>query len=124
MVTNLPVDDPGPIKDVMEGMSVLDARGEEVGTVAEVRMGDPQAVTDEGQRRVSGGGVLSAIAAGLSGGSKLSSQAQERLLRVGYLRVDATGMFEGDVYVAADQINEVLGDRVRLDVPAAALHAV
>ena len=39
----------GPISKVMNGDRVVDSTGKEIGTVKFVKMGDPNAVTDEGQ---------------------------------------------------------------------------
>jgi len=54
--------------------------------------------------------------------SGVSRQAQERLARLGYLRVDASGLFAGHRYVEADQIASVSEDRVHLSVPADQLY--
>ena len=120
-MTTLPgVTDPGPIKHVREGMPVIDVHGEHVGTVAEVQMGDPQAVTGQGQQMSGEGGLLGAVVRGLGGGSSLSTQEQEQLLRVGYVQIDGSGM-SGKSYVAADRIRGVADGRVRLAAAAADL---
>jgi hypothetical protein len=41
---------------------------------------------------------------------------QEQLLRSGFVRVDASGLFAADRYVLPDQIASVAGDRVTLTV--------
>src|SRR4051812_6118855 len=78
----------GPISDVMIGDSVVDSTGNEVGTVKFVKMGDPNAVTDEGQED-SGPGFL-----GLGGDSyglgSLPEQARPQLLRVGFIHIDVS----------------------------------
>lgn len=106
----------GPIAEVREGMGVRDVDGESIGSVVEVRLGDPGAATGAGQ---GGGstGLLGAIAEAFGGGGDVPEQAQERLVRLGYVRIDASGMFSGSKYVAGDEIAAVDGDTVRLSVP-------
>lgn len=120
-MTALPgVTDPGPIKQVQEGMPVIDVHGEDVGTVAEVQMGDPQAVTGQGQQMPGEGGLMGAVIRGLGAGSSLPAQEQEQLLRVGYVQIDGPGM-SGRAYVAADRIRGVADGRVHLTAAAADL---
>lgn len=108
------ISDPGPIKHVQKGMLVIDANGEDVGTVAEVQMGDPQAVTSQGQEMSSGGRLLGQLIEGLGGGSSLPRQQQERLLRVGYVRIESPGGPSGPSHVPADLIRAVADGRVHL----------
>lgn len=108
----------GPIRDVTTGMTVIDAGGENVGTVDEVRMSDAGAATGAGQAPDQPGGPVEWIAEAFRGDSEMSQQAQERLARLGYVRVDASGLFSGHRYVEADQIAAVAGDKVRLSVTA------
>jgi hypothetical protein len=96
------IDRIGPIEKVVEGMRVVDADGDEVGKVEFVKMGDPEAVTIEGQD-------LGAL-------PKLPRELAERLLRTGYLRVDRKGFLAKDAYVSATDIDRVVGDTVHLDV--------
>lgn len=110
----------GPIRDVTTGMTVIDADGETVGTVDEVHMADAGAVTGAGQSPSPDqpGGPVAWIAEAFRGDSEMSQQAQEHLLRLGYVRVDASGLFSGHRYVEADQIATVAGEQVRLSVAA------
>lgn len=115
VMSTLPgISDPGPIKHVQKGMLVIDANGEDVGTVAEVQMGDPQAVTSQGQEMSSGGRLLGQLIEGLGGGSSLPRQQQERLLRVGYVRIESPGGPSGPSHVSADLIRAVADGRVHL----------
>lgn len=115
-------DEAGPIRDVREGMRVIDAAGEDVGTVAEVKMGDPDAATTEGESMGSGN-FLTQLARGFGSDSGLHPQEQERLMRMGYLKIDGEGAFSGDGYVSAAHVKEVSGDRVQLDVSKDAIHS-
>ena len=108
----------GPIRDVTNGMTVVDAHGATVGIVDEVRMADAGAVTSAGQTPASPGNPFAWVAEIFSTDSGLSEQAQERLARLGFVRVDASGPFSGRRYVEADQIAAVAGDEVRLSVAA------
>lgn len=109
-------DGQGPIARVREGMQVVDSAGDEIGTVEEVRMGDAGAVTTEGQGSGGGAGIAGAIATAIGGGEALPDSERERLLRLGFVRIDASGLFAGDRYAAADQVADVEGDVVRLSV--------
>ncbi len=107
-----------PITRVAEGMTVLDVDGGKVGTVEEVRLGDPAAVTSDADQADPTGVHFPPLMDAFAADSDLDPQSRERLARVGYLRVDARGLFSGHRYVEAGQIAEVSGDRVLLSVPA------
>ena len=109
----------GPIGAVREGMRVVDVEGEDVGTVKEVRMSDPGAVTAGPVD--SDTGTFGGLADVVTGGPSLSEHDQERLARLGYVRIDARGLLTGDKYAAADEIAGVTGDEVRLTVAAGRL---
>ncbi|TDD66459.1 hypothetical protein E1262_22180 [Jiangella aurantiaca] len=103
--------------DVREGMTVVDALGEELGPVAEVKLGDPEAVTTAGQEPAPGGDDLVGTAArAIWSGPDLPEQEIARFRRVGYLRVDRA--MARDLYAAADDVHRVDGEMVRLSVPA------
>lgn len=108
----------GPIAEVHEGMTVVDVVGEKVGTVRAVRMGDPGAVTSEGQGAAEDvqGGVVGALARVFSAADPVPDGLRERLLRLGFVQIDAAGLFTGDRYAASDEIAEVAGETVHLSV--------
>jgi hypothetical protein len=101
------IDEIGPIEEVFEGMRVVDAHGDEVGKVEFVKMGDPEAITIQGQEP----DLL----------PPLPRPIAERLLRVGYVKVDRKGIFAGDAYVPATDIDRIEGDTVHLSVPKSML---
>jgi hypothetical protein len=131
---------PGLIGKIRNGMAVVDSSREKIGTVTMVKMSDPDAVTAEGQDSGSMdagtapsvvpaaplGGVgagaspvaapIGALAAGITGGTEpdLPAPLAERLLRTGFLKIDNKGLFKHDLYVAADQIDDVSDDTVFL----------
>jgi hypothetical protein len=93
----------GPIQFVQDGMRVVDTSGRQIGKVELVKLGDPDAVTSKGQETV-------------RGEPRISGEPRELLLRTGFVKVDRKGFLRPDAYVAADQIDRVEGDTVRLSV--------
>jgi len=107
----------GPISNVMIGDRVVDSTGKEVGSVKFVKMGDPNAVTDEGQENPDPG-IL-----GFGGDSydlgNLPEQARHQLLRVGFIHIDVS--WADDRFAGAGQIARVEDNTVYLSVPEANL---
>jgi hypothetical protein len=93
----------GPIAHVHEGMPVVDPSGQRIGKVELVKLGDPEAVTTQGQDTV-------------PGEPRVSDEARQRLLRLGFIKIDRRGMLRPDVYAAADQIGRVQNGVVHLSV--------
>jgi hypothetical protein len=122
-MTSIPGTDPGPIGKVHEKMTVVDDAGERVGTVKDIKMGDPEAATEEGQHVGAPSNWADRIAEAF-GAADPAVPAPEaaRLLRTGYVRIDTAGLFAGDTYASADQIAHVEGDLVELNVSKEALH--
>jgi hypothetical protein len=107
----------GPISNVMIGDSVVDSTGKEVGTVKFVKMGDPNAATDEGQEDSSPGFF------GFGDDSydmgNLPEQARHQLMRVGFIHIDVS--WADDRFAGAGQIARVENNTVYLTVPEANL---
>jgi hypothetical protein len=107
----------GPISQVTIGDTVVDSTGKEVGTVKFVKMGDPNAVTTEGQDDDDPGFL------GLGDDSydmgDLPEQARRQLLRVGFIHIDVS--WANDRYASAGQIARVEDNTVHLTVPEANL---
>ena len=115
----------GPIDLAMPGMRVYDANGDDLGKVDSIKMGDPAAVTSQGEEPDGGNNLIDEIGRTVFGGESLPDQIRHNLLRVGYLRVDGKGwLFDTDFFVAADQIAGVEGDAVRLNVTKDTLPSV
>lgn len=108
----------GPIREVTTGMTVVDADGETVGKVDEVRLSDAGAVTGAAPSAEGAAGPFTWVADMFDSRTDMDGQAQERLARLGYVRVDASGLFAGHRYVEPGQIASVAGDEVRLSVAA------
>jgi hypothetical protein len=109
-----------PMAQVTAGMRVVDLAGDDVGTVKLVRMGDPQAVTTEGQG--GGGGPMEKLA-GFLGGAEPDVPAQfaAQLLRSGYLKIDCSGVFAGDAYAPAGDVATVRDSTVHLNTDSGSL---
>ena len=107
----------GPISQAMIGDSVVDSTGKEVGTVKFVKMGDPNAATDEGQEDIDPGFF------GIGGDSydlgNLPEQARHQLMRVGFIHIDVS--LADDRFAGAGQIARVENNTVYLSVPEANL---
>ena len=99
------------LNQIHEGMRVVDANGEEIGKVADLQMGDPDAVTvsDEPQP---------GFFAPIFGGDEpdVAEPMRSQLLRVGYVKVDGKGLIHTDRYLTAAVIGRVTGETVHLTV--------
>lgn len=105
----------GPIELVRKGMRVIDAAGEEIGTVDFIKMGDPEARTVEADQGRDGGFIQDIAAAfGHDSEPDVPPTFRARLLRFGFIKVDGSNLTDGDLYVLADKTAGVSGDTVRL----------
>ena len=93
----------GPISEVVEGMRVFDAAGKEVGKVEFVKLGDPEAVTTMGEETD-------------NGEPRVAGELRERLLRLGFIKVDRKGFLKSDAYVGPDEVDRVQDGAVHLTV--------
>jgi hypothetical protein len=102
------------IEQVREGMKVLDAGGDEAGTVEEVVLG--QADTVDVEPIASGPGAVLGFFARSVGGRQpdVPEEQAERLRKVGYIKVDSAHLLGGSFYAPADSIADVAGDQVTL----------
>ncbi len=110
-----------PIERVYQGMTVVDADGKEIGKVALVRIGDPEAASLDGEWR---GEVSIAGTVFVEAEPDLPRELRHSLLRMGFIKVDRSGILGiGDKkhYVGSDKIAGVSGDRVTLTVAEAQL---
>jgi hypothetical protein len=114
-----------PLSHVREGMKVLDRNGDHIGSVDWVKMTDEdpntvaveQLTSDEPERRE----TLVDFLAEAFRTDDVPEQLREKLMRSGFLRVDADGLFASDRYVLPDQIAVVTDKGVILDVEKDAL---
>jgi len=109
-----------PISRVREGMDVYDADGDKVGEIDMVRMGDPEAVTTEGQEApgaADDAGLIGDVARafGARDEPRVPESLRARMIHDGFIRID--GGFLGKTrYAISEQIARVEGDGVRLSV--------
>ncbi len=123
----------GPITQVREGMDVRDSGGEKVGTIKRVQMGGNDPV--DGARQAAEAGPTSAdaqansynaatigdlLSAATGGSDGLPNEVRQNLERKGFIEIGG-GLFSASRYATADQIAEVAGDDVTLNVAANAL---
>ena len=106
------------IARVQEGMRVVDATGEEVGKVAYVKMGDPEAVTVRGNEPGATGptGRFADVVAPGDREPDVPDPLRTNLLRTGFIKIKGHGLFAKDRYVSIERVRDVLDDEVRLDV--------
>lgn len=105
------------IEKIREGMHVVDKQGNAIGSVKELKMGDTGAVTSDGQVIPHNEGITDFLGKALeSNTAGVPPEEAERLLRVGYIKVSRSGLFSGNLHVAADEIDRVEGDTVHLAI--------
>jgi len=130
-MTTSPIFPTQPLERVREGMTVLDAAGARLGTVRRVQMGDPQAVTTQGNEPVAGtAGAVTAPSGATAGESGVAIGApfaasdageldvpaplRRQLQRTGFIEVDGPDLSAADRYVPGDRVADVAGDMVHL----------
>ncbi|MHA7288730.1 hypothetical protein ACX80V_03640 [Arthrobacter sp. MDT3-24] len=97
------------IEQVREGMHVVAPDGKKIGKVQDLKMGDPEAVTADGQTDPETGGIVGATIDDFAASSKLPRHTAERLLRIGYVKVSRSGLFAGHAFLASDELDRVEG---------------
>ena len=102
-----------PIERVREGMTVLDASGRTLGTVEWVKLGDPGAITTQGEQIAQRGASLVDDIARVVAGDEREPDVPEpfrsQLLRVGFVKITEAPLVAADRYVPADQARAVAG---------------
>jgi hypothetical protein len=108
---------------VKEGMRVIDAAGEEVGTVEYVEMGNPEAATTAGQEVHTSGLVELAAEAIVPGEAEpdVPEPLRTRLIRTGFIKIDGPGLLAHDRYVSSERLRDVTTDQIHLTVRKADL---
>ena len=102
------------IDQVREGMHVVAPDGKKIGKVEDLKMGDPEAVTSDGQTDPETGGLIGTLVNDFAETSRLPRHTAERLLRIGYVKIDKSGLFAGHAYLASDELDRVEGDTLWL----------
>ena len=110
------------IERVTEGMTVVDASGEKLGKVEYVQMGDPQAVTTQGNENQPD--LIGRVGTTILGDERepdVPEPARSMLVRSGFIKVDGPGLLDTDRYVRSDLIASVSDDTVTLTANKAQL---
>ena len=119
------------LERVREGMTVVDESGRRLGTVARVRMGDPQAVTTQGEQSPAsdpgvvvaptaeaggptGLGFVAPVLSAGGGGLDLPDPLRSHLLRTGFVEVDGPDLEGPARYVPGDRVADVTDSTVHL----------
>jgi hypothetical protein len=106
------------ISQITQGMHVVDVNNDDIGKVAIVAMGDPDAATIDTTDTGEEFGLITPVARALGTDDEPDVENQslrERLLRAGYIKIDGKGWFGSDLYAGSAQIASVSGDTVRLN---------
>ncbi len=110
------------MRNVREGMKVLDSSRKEIGKVEFVQFGNDDPSTPEieadsvdGMEDGRAPSLLDTVAEAFRT-DELDPEIQERLLMQGFVRIDAEGLFASDRYVLPEQIGGVSGDELVLNV--------
>jgi hypothetical protein len=103
---------------VQEGMRVIDAAGEDLGKVEYLQMGDPEAVTAQGNehRPVDLVGRVMERALPEESEPDVPDPLRAELQRTGYLKIGGHGIGGKARYVSSERVSAVSGDTVRLSV--------
>jgi hypothetical protein len=107
-----------PITRVQEGMRVVDSRGQEVGHVQYVQMGDPEAITtagNEGRPTELIGKIAQAVLPE-EREPDVPEPLRTRLRTGGYIKIDGPDLRDTDRYASSQHVREVAEDEVRLSV--------
>ncbi len=110
------------LEQIHNGMKVYDQAHDEVGTVDYVQFGDEdplkpggETVTTQSAPLAPEDTLLNGIAK-VFGPDEIPEVFRDRLLRFGFIRVDARGLFNADRYILSDQIGSISEDNVMLNV--------
>ena len=97
---------------------LVDPAGQEIGKVEYVQMGDPEAVTTEGNERRPGDLVSRVGETAFADESEpdVAGPLRTKLRRTGFLKIGGHGLLGSDRYVSSERVGEVSGDVVRLTV--------
>jgi len=110
----------GDIQDqlakIHTGMDVVDADGEQIGKVADLRMGDPDAIDVGNQDPTAMSGEGIAMAMGVRREPNVPPGLVGRLLRAGYIKIDDKRHFRPDhhYYALTEEIATIEADTIRL----------
>jgi hypothetical protein len=115
-------------QDLHKGMKVYDSTDTHIGTVEDFKFTDedpatPGPETSDVNRveRERDDDLVGILARAFSPDDDLSDEVKDKLMREGFVRIDADGLFAADRYITPDQIASSQNDRLVLNVPKSAL---
>ncbi|HEY4201234.1 MAG TPA: hypothetical protein VGM83_11795 [Devosiaceae bacterium] len=109
-------------RDIHIGMKVFDNRHNRIGVVDDFKLSDEDPdregpeTSDVNPMDREGDDSLVGILAGVFDPDDVPQELQDRLLREGYVRIDADGLFAADRYILPEQIASAGEDELRLNV--------
>ena len=92
-----------PMRDVREGMKVVDSDGKVIGKVEDFKMGDPAVTTAAGESQIAPEDFFDVYGRQ----DEISPHLARRLLRIGFVEIDRKGLFRHNQIVASDQLDRV-----------------
>ena len=111
------------LEQIHDGMKVYDAAQKEVGKVDFVQLSDenprkpgPETTGVSPAVRDKRGDTIFEEIARVFAPDDLPDEVKNRLMRDGFVRVDAVGLLNADRYILPNQIRSVNGDKVMLKV--------
>jgi hypothetical protein len=109
-------------RDVHVGMKVFDNEHHHIGVVDDFKLSDedptrdgPETAGISEERDPGEGSVVRAVAE-VFDPNEIPEELRERMLREGYIRLDADGLFAADRYILPEQIASARGDEIMLNV--------
>jgi hypothetical protein len=109
-------------QDIRIGMEVFDSAHDRIGVIDDFRLSDedpsragPETAGVSEAVRPNDGAFARAIA-DVFDPDEIPDVLRERMLREGYIRLDADGLFAADRYILPEQIASASGDRITLNV--------
>lgn len=115
-------------QDLHKGMKVYDSTDTEIGTVEDFKFTDEDPSTPGPEtrdvnpvERERNDDLVHIIARAFAPNDNLSDEVKDKLMRLGFVRIDAEGLFAADRYITPDQIATTRDDRLVLNVPKSSL---
>lgn len=103
------------IEQVYEGMTVIDQDGKKLGKVEVVKMGDPQALTTQGEELEQDDSLVEQMAISIFGSDMdFPKSVRDNLLIGGFIKIHGGNFLHRDRYIPADEIASVSNDTVTL----------
>jgi hypothetical protein len=109
-------------RDIRVGMKVYDNEHHHIGVIDDFKLSDedptregPETAGISEERDPGDGSVVQAVAE-VFNPDEIPEELRERMLREGYIRLDADGLFAADRYILPEQIASAGNDEIMLNV--------